>query len=55
MKKAASIFLRTDITHRDVESLAGWMENPHVTRYLNEDASAPEQLEACCAPLPRRC
>lgn len=38
MKKAASIFLRADITLRDVDRMIRWMENPNVTRFLNEDA-----------------
>ena len=36
MKKAASVFLRTEMTLRDVELLSQWMENPIITRYLNE-------------------
>lgn len=38
MKKAASVFLRADITLRDVDRMIRWMENPNVTRFLNEDA-----------------
>ena len=38
MRKAASIFLRADITLRDVDRMIRWMENPNVTRFLNEDA-----------------
>ena len=52
MKKAASIFLRADITHRDVESLAGWMKNPHVTRYLNEDSRVGDQLLRMAGTVP---
>lgn len=51
MKKAASIFLRADITHRDVESLAGWMKNPHVTRY-NEDSRVGDQLLRMAGTVP---
>lgn len=32
MKKAASVFLRTEMTLRDVELLSQWMENPIITR-----------------------
>ena len=52
MKKAASIFLRADITHRDVESLAGWMKNPHVTRSLNEDSRVGDQLLRMAGAVP---
>lgn len=37
MKKVSSIFLRSDIYPQDVENLIGWMDNPDVTMYLNED------------------
>ena len=37
MKKAASIFLRADITLRDVDRMIRWMENPNITKYRNED------------------
>ena len=37
MKKAASIFLRTEIGQRDIELMIRWMDNPNITRYLNED------------------
>lgn len=40
MKKAASVFLRTQITAQDVHSLILWLENPEVTRYLNEKSCA---------------
>ena len=36
MKKAASIFLRADMNLQDVRLLIHWMENPAVTRYLND-------------------
>ena len=36
MMKAASVFLRAQITAQDVHSLIQWLENPEVTRYLNE-------------------
>lgn len=37
MMKAASVSLRTDITLADVDRMIGWMGNPNVTRFLNED------------------
>ncbi|MEA4870309.1 hypothetical protein SDC9_84456 [bioreactor metagenome] len=39
MKKAASIFLRSEITKQDVLRMSGWMKNPDVTRFLNEHAA----------------
>ena len=36
MKKAASIFLRSEVTKQDITQLSCWMERPQVTRYLNE-------------------
>ena len=45
MDKAASVFLRSDIHPEDVSHLIRWLRNRNVTRYLNEDASAPQQLE----------
>ena len=44
MKKAASVFLRTEMTLRDVELLSQWMENPIITRYLNEMPGASDSL-----------
>ena len=45
MDKAASIFLRADIHPDDLRAMAHWLRSRRVTRYLNEDVSAPEQLE----------
>ena len=44
MKKAASVFLRTEMTLRDVELLSQWMENPIITRYLNEMSGVSDSL-----------
>lgn len=44
MKKAASIFLRAEIYPNDLEQLIRWMENPNVTRYLNEDSQVIDSL-----------
>ncbi len=37
MDKAASIFFRFDVHPNDVKSFIGWMDNPRITYYLNED------------------
>ena len=52
MKKAASVFLRGDICRRDLELLAGWLENPRVTRYLNEQASVVRTLTRLIDTVP---
>lgn len=52
MKKAASIFLRADMEPTDVRRLSRWMQNRAVTRYLNEDAHAADQLEELLASVP---
>ncbi|MDY3281107.1 GNAT family N-acetyltransferase [Dysosmobacter sp.] len=52
MDKAASVFLRSDIHPEDVSHLIRWLRNRNVTRYLNEDASAPEQLEQLLRATP---
>lgn len=52
MKKAASIFLRADITLRDVDRMICWMENPNVTRFLNEDAGIVYFLRQLAASVP---
>ena len=52
MKKAASIFLRADITPVDMENLMNWMRDPRVTRYLNEDDRAAEQLAHLARTVP---
>ena len=36
IKKAASIFLRAEIDRQDLELMIRWMDNPNITRYLNE-------------------
>lgn len=52
MKKAASIFLRADMEQRDVEMLIRWMENPNVTRFLNEDPRVVEELRQLLWTVP---
>lgn len=52
MKKAASIFLRAEMEQRDVETLIRWMENPNITRYLNEDPCIIDQLRQLLWTVP---
>lgn len=44
MDRAASIFLRSEIRPQDCRNLIRWIENEHVTRYLNESGKAPEEI-----------
>lgn len=52
MKKAASIFLRAEIEPRDIELLIRWLENPHITRYLNEDRHVIRSLQQLLRTVP---
>ena len=52
MTKAASIFLRADIMPEDVKSLVRWMENPAVTRYLNEEPDVTCSLRRILQTVP---
>jgi RimJ/RimL family protein N-acetyltransferase len=52
MKKAASIFLRSEVTKHDIAQLARWMENADVTRYLNEHAAISRELDALLTQVP---
>ena len=52
MKKAASVFLRTEIYPEDIPLLIRWMENPHVTRYLNEDENIAASLRTLARSVP---
>ena len=52
MKKAASIFLRSDVTKHDIAQLSRWMENTAVTRYLNEHAAISRDLDALLYDVP---
>ncbi len=52
MKKVDSISLRTEIHPRDLERLIGWMENPDVTRYLNEDDRVADELRQMLLTVP---
>ena len=53
MKKAASIFLRADMNLQDVRLLIHWMENPAVTRYLNEDPDIVSGLRQLADMVPK--
>ena len=52
MKKAASIFLRSEVTKQDIAQLSRWMEHPAVTRYLNEHAAISRSLDTLAAEVP---
>ncbi len=52
MKKAASIFLRTDIYPEDVARLIRWMEKPNITRYLNEESGVASSLRRLLDKVP---
>ena len=52
MKKAASIFLRAEITPRDVELLIQWMGDPQVTRYLHEETDIVQSLRRLLVSVP---
>lgn len=52
MKKAASIFLRTEINPQDVEFLIKWMSNPHITQYLHEDVGVVQSLQQLLLTVP---
>mgnify|MGYP004679355887 FL=1 len=52
MKKAASIFLRAEITPRDVEWLIQWMGDPQVTRYLHEETDIVQSLRRLLVSVP---
>ena len=52
MKKAASIFLRSEVTKQDIRQLSRWMEHPAVTRYLNEHAAISRSLDALLDEVP---
>lgn len=52
MKKAASIFLRAEITPRDIQPMIRWLENPRITRYLNEDPHITRLLRHLLEEVP---
>jgi len=44
MKKAASVFLRAEITKTDIDNLISWLENESVTEYLEDGLDSIEML-----------
>jgi RimJ/RimL family protein N-acetyltransferase len=44
MERAASIFLRADITGKDAGNIIDWLENVKITQYLNEDKNAVRDI-----------
>ena len=52
MEKAPSVFLRNEIFERDVERIICWINNPEVTKYLNEDPSLTESLARLLKTVP---
>ncbi len=52
MKKAASIFLRADMEPVDIRFLSRWLKNRQVTRYLNENPNAPDELSNLVQSVP---
>lgn len=50
--KAPSVFLRGEIAPEDVRKICLWLQNPHITRFLHEEAGAVAQLEALLAQVP---
>jgi RimJ/RimL family protein N-acetyltransferase len=55
MKKAASIFLRSEVTKQDITQLSCWMERPQVTRYLNEHTQISHALDSLILEVRSRC
>lgn len=45
MERAASVFLRSEITAHDADNLINWLENEIITRYLNEDSTAAVEIK----------
>ena len=43
MKKA--VFLCEQVSHKDALALISWMNNKHVTGYLNEDENIVSELK----------
>lgn len=52
MKKATSIFLCEDILPEDVNTMALWLQNHHVTRFLNEDRQIVSELHQLITDVP---
>ena len=52
MRKAASVFLCSEIRRNDVDNLVYWLKNPAVTRFLNEERDISASLEALADRVP---
>lgn len=52
MKKVDSVSLRTEIRPCDIERLIEWMENPMITRYLNESERVADELRQLLFSVP---
>ncbi|HBR30504.1 MAG: GNAT family N-acetyltransferase [Eubacteriales bacterium] len=44
MKRAASVFLRADITASDAYALIDWLKNKKITKYMNESPKVTENI-----------
>lgn len=44
MERAASIFLRADITKKDAMNMIDWLNNENVTQFLNEDKNVVDGI-----------
>lgn len=44
MERAASVFLRADITVDDARNIIGWLKNLEITKYLNEDKNTAREI-----------
>jgi RimJ/RimL family protein N-acetyltransferase len=55
MEKKPSLFLFDDITANDAKRIADWLQDSHVTEYLNEDSAVTDSInnliDTVCAPL----
>jgi len=52
MEKTPSVFLRREIMPEDCENMIRWLENEHVSRYLNESADLAGEMRDLLARTP---
>ena len=52
MEKSPSIFLRRTIRIRDCENMIRWIENEHVSRYLNESRTLTREISSLLSRSP---
>jgi len=52
MKKAASVFLRAEITREDIENIIDWLENEAVTQYLEDGLDTVDMLRGMTEYVP---